>query len=65
MKKLLYLFLAFASFGLLAQSYDDASEASELCLFVQSDSFMNDTEAEVALDKVLSVIGATKRVFEF
>ena len=61
MKKLLYLFLFLVSFGLSAQSYDDVSEASKLCLLVQENSFMNDEKAEAALDKILSVIGVSKR----
>ena len=68
MKKLLYLFILILPLGLLAQSYDDASEASELCLLIQDNdtgseiqnSFINDVDAEVALDKILSVIGASK-----
>jgi len=47
-------------FGLNAQSYDDASEASKICLAVQGNNFMNDVEAEDALDRILSVIGASK-----
>ena len=61
MKILLYLFAFLVSFGLYAQSYDDKSEASELCLLAQQNSFMNDEKAEIALNKVLSVIGASKR----
>jgi len=61
MKILLYLFLVLSSFGLYAQSYDDKSEASELCLLAQQNSFMNDEKAEIALNKILSVIGASKR----
>ena len=65
MKKLsiTLLFILF-SLSTNAQSYDDASEASELCLLVQSsigNNFMNDKEAEAALEKILSVIGASKR----
>ena len=60
MKKLLYLFIFIFPLGLLSQSYDDASEASELCLAIQGNSFMNDKKAEAALDKILSVIGASK-----
>jgi hypothetical protein len=61
MKKLLYLILVLVSFGLSAQSYDDLSEASELCILAQKNNFMTDDKAEVALDRILSVIGASKR----
>ena len=59
MKKLLLLF--FIPFSLYAQTYDNASEASELCLAIQQNSFINDVEADAALDRILSVIGASKR----
>ena len=64
MKKLLILTLFVFIGSINAQSYDDASEASELCLLVQGsigNNFMNDKEAEAALEKILSVIGASKR----
>ena len=32
----------------------------EICLAMQSNNFMSDTEAENALDKILDVIGASK-----
>ena len=47
-----------------AQSYDDASEASKLCLLAQGsigDNFTNDRDADISLEKILSVIGASKR----
>ena len=60
-----FLIILFILIGPInAQSYDDASEASELCLLAQGsigNNFMNDKDAEVALDKILSVIGASKR----
>jgi tetratricopeptide (TPR) repeat protein len=59
MKKILLLF--FIPFSLYAQTYDNASEASELCLAIQQNSFINDVEADAALDRILSVIGASKR----
>lgn len=64
MNKNILLFLLFSTLLINAQSYDDASEASELCLLVQGsigNNFTNDRDAEVALDKILSVIGASKR----
>ena len=64
MKKLLLLTLFVFIGSVNAQSYDDASEASELCLLAQGsigNNFIDDKNAEVALDKILSVIGASKR----
>lgn len=65
MKKLIILLLiGLITLPINSQSYDDASEASELCLLAQGsigNNFMNDKEADVALDKILSVIGASKR----
>ena len=64
MKKNIALFLLFSTLLINAQSYDDASEASKLCLLVQGsigNNFIGDRDAEAALDKILSVIGASKR----
>ena len=64
MKKLLLLTLFVFISSINAQSYDDASEASELCLLAQGsigNNFTNDKDADIALDKILSVIGASKR----
>ena len=60
MKKLLYLilFIPFASFS---QDYGNKSEAIELCAAMQSNNFSSDTKAEKALDRILNVIGASKR----
>lgn len=43
------------------QSYDQLSKASELCMVIQENGFMSDKEADMALDNILSVIGASKR----
>jgi tetratricopeptide (TPR) repeat protein len=64
MKKLLLLTLFVFVGSINAQSYDDASEASELCLLAQGsigNKFTNDKDADIALDKILAVIGASKR----
>ena len=60
MKKLLFLILIipFASFS---QDYGNKSEAIELCAAMQSNNFSSDTKAEKALDRILNVIGASKR----
>jgi tetratricopeptide (TPR) repeat protein len=60
MKNLLYLYCLIYSLGLTAQSYNDASEASELCFAMQGNSLINNEKAEVALNRILSVIGASK-----
>jgi tetratricopeptide (TPR) repeat protein len=65
MKKLsiALLFILF-TLSINAQSYDDASEASELCLLAQGsigNNFTDDKDADIALEKILSVIGASKR----
>ena len=54
MKKLLLLTLFVFIGSINAQSYDDASEASELCLLAQGsigNNFTNDKDADIALDK--------------
>ena len=61
-KFLIILFIFISS--IKAQSYDDASEASKLCLLVQGsigNNFTNDRDADISLEKILSVIGASKR----
>ena len=65
MNKVYFLLLiGFTALPINSQSYDDASEAIELCSLAQGimgNNFMNDKEADIALDKILSVIGASKR----
>ncbi|MDB4299007.1 tetratricopeptide repeat protein [Flavobacteriaceae bacterium] len=61
-KFLIILFIFIGSIN--GQSYDDASEASKLCLLAQGsfgDNFTNDKDADISLEKILSVIGASKR----
>ena len=60
MKKLilLLLFIPLVSFG---QDYGNDSDALKLCTAIQTNSFISDSKADNALDKILSVIGASKR----
>lgn len=56
MKEVLILFLLVLS----NITYSQTKEGMEICLAMQSNNFMSDTEAENALDKILDVIGASK-----
>ena len=60
MKKLilLLLFIPLVSFG---QDYGNNADTLKLCSTIQSNNFISDNEAENALDRILSVIGASKR----
>ena len=60
MKKilLLLLFIPLVSFG---QDYGNDSDALKLCTAIQTNSFISDNKADNALDRILSVIGASKR----
>ena len=60
MKKLLFLlvFIPLVSFG---QDYGNSADAIKLCTFIQTNNFTTDAEAERGLDRILSVIGASKR----
>ena len=59
MKKLiLILFIPLISFG---QDYGNDSDALKLCTAIQTNSFISDSKADNALDRILSVIGASKR----
>ena len=59
MKKLilLLLFIPLVSFG---QKSNDA-DALKLCVALQSNNFTTDAEAEDAVNKILSVIGASQK----
>jgi tetratricopeptide (TPR) repeat protein len=64
MKKLTILICIIAFFGfskLLAQDYGNKVDPLKLCIAIQSNNFISDAEAENALDRILSVIGASKR----
>ena len=60
MKKLLFLlvFIPLVSFG---QDYGNSADAIKLCSVLQTNNFGTDVEAEKGLDRILSVIGASKR----
>ena len=60
MKKLilLLLFIPLVSFG---QDYGNNSNALKICSALQSNNFISDTQAERALERILSTIGASKR----
>ena len=60
MKKLLFLllFIPLVSFG---QDYGNSADAIKLCTVIQTNNFGTDAEAERGLDRILSVIGASKR----
>jgi tetratricopeptide (TPR) repeat protein len=55
---LILLFIPLVSFG---QDYGNDSDALKLCTAFQTNSFISDSKADNALDRILSVIGASKR----
>ena len=55
---LLLLFIPLVSFG---QDYGNNADAIKLCTAIQTNNFGTDAEAERGLDRILSVIGASKR----
>lgn len=64
MKKILLLlfFVAhFISVDAYSQEYGNSIDPLRLCVAIQSNNFISDVEAENALDRILSVIGASKR----
>ncbi len=64
MKKLvLLLFFGahFLSVDAFSQEYGNSVDPLKLCVAIQSNNFISDVEAENALDRILSVIGASKR----
>ena len=54
-KGLILLLLIFSNI-----SFSQSKEGMEICLAMQSNNIMSDTDAEDALDKILDVIGASK-----
>ena len=60
MKKLLYLFLLITAIS-FSQHYGNKTDALKLCTAIQSNNFTTDIKAENALDRILNVIGASKR----
>jgi hypothetical protein len=64
MKKLILLLFYVVQFlpvDTYAQYYGNSTDPLKLCLALQSNNFISDAEAENALDRILSVIGASKR----
>ena len=64
MKKLAFLISIILYLGLSklsAQDYGNKVDPLKLCVAIQSNNFISDVEAENALDRILSVIGASKR----
>lgn len=59
MKKLIYL-LAVISSSSYSQGYDNNLDAIKICKAIQSNNFSSNKLADNALDKILSVIGASK-----
>ena len=41
--------------------YNNSKKVAELCTHIKSNSFMSNAEADDALGKILSVVGASKR----
>ena len=60
MKKLLLLSALFISYSSFSQDYGNNKDAAKLCTVIQSNSFSSDKSADNALDRILSVIGASK-----
>jgi tetratricopeptide (TPR) repeat protein len=60
MKKLLYL-LIFISYSSFSQEYGNTEDAIKLCSAIQSNNFSSDKSADNALERILGVIGASKR----
>jgi tetratricopeptide (TPR) repeat protein len=61
MKKLLSLFALLIFSHLSAQDYGNKADALELCTEMQTNNFSSSIDAENALEKILNVIGASKR----
>ena len=62
MKKIFILLLVFSTLFSQAQtSYGDYKDAADLCIAMQGNSFSSDKDADNALDRILSAIGASKR----
>jgi tetratricopeptide (TPR) repeat protein len=64
MKKLIFFLFFVVQFFKVdanAQDYGNKVDPLKLCVAIQSNNFISDAEAENALDRILSVIGASKR----
>ena len=61
MKKTAFIVLLFATSVSFSQDYGNKADALMICSALQSNNFTTDTKAENALEKILNVIGASKR----
>jgi len=62
MKKLMILLLLFPIISIgQTLDYGNSIDAAKLCVVVQDNSFSTNKDADIALNKILSVIGASKR----
>ena len=61
MKKIILIILVFTTSVSFSQDYGNKADALKLCTTIQSKSFTTDIKAENALEKILNVIGASKR----
>jgi tetratricopeptide (TPR) repeat protein len=60
MKNTIYLFI-FISLASYSQDYGNDIDAAKLCTSIQSNNFSSDRAADFALERILGVIGASKR----
>ena len=58
---ILFFVSHFISVDAFSQEYGNSIDPLKLCVAIQSNNFISDVEAENALDRILSVIGASKR----
>ena len=63
MKKIIPYILFLVSSLSSSQDYGNKTDAMNLCSVLQANSFSENIEAEKGLDRILSVIGASKRTF--
>ena len=61
MKKILLTLALLISFSSFGQDYRNSKDALKLCSVLQSNNFVSDSQAEKALNRILSEIGASKR----
>jgi len=57
MKKIFYLFIFLISF----KSFSQTNDALKLCVAIQANNFSTDSDAQDAVDKILSVIGTSQK----
>ena len=63
MKKIFTQILILTSLISFSQDYGNKVDAMNLCSVLQTNSFSENIDAEKGLDRILSVIGASKRTF--